>query len=104
MGHQVEMICQDCSARVSVRQGGGVLFEVTRCDKCGAEKNVGNAAVGIEPEDSIYEEDIWPKKIEEVAGTCKCGGQFKIDAPPRCPECGSVNLKQDPDGEVVYYD
>ena len=28
--------------------------------------------------------------VEGLVGGCDCGGSFRYDAPPRCPECGST--------------
>ena len=39
---------------------------------------------------------------EAAAGNCECGGNFRLDAPVRCPKCRSAEIDE---GEVtVYYD
>ena len=35
---------------------------------------------------------------------CECGGAFKDDAPPRCPNCRLANFKHDPEGSSMIYD
>jgi predicted Zn-ribbon and HTH transcriptional regulator len=36
--------------------------------------------------------------IEAVAGNCRCGGKYTLDAPPRCPKCRSKRIDE---GEII---
>jgi predicted Zn-ribbon and HTH transcriptional regulator len=31
--------------------------------------------------------------IESIVGRCSCGGSFGLEAPIRCPSCGSTNVQ-----------
>jgi hypothetical protein len=43
-------------------------------------------------------------EVETKAGTCKCGGKYKMNAPPRCPKCKCVEYEIDPKGPEIMYD
>jgi hypothetical protein len=42
--------------------------------------------------------------VEEIVGSCQCGGSYRFDAPPRCPKCRSTELDDDPSGAHILYD
>lgn len=44
--------------------------------------------------------------VEATLEPCTCGGNFRYDAPPRCPTCRSTREQwdADPSGGTVHYD
>ena len=106
MGQQYGAICNNCGEKFTARDGGGMNFYLLHCDLCGKEKRVGL--------DEIRNLKLEGKKLsskqkaEYIAGECYCEGdekgQYKIDAPIRCPNCGSKDYKRDPSEPVAFYD
>ena len=124
MGHTRKAKCLNCGKKFSIQHGGGFHFHRLRCDTCGESKSVGfdqidelhsryikglpgpyciagsehdaeiQGCASIEP---ISEAD-YKTGVEALAGNCNCGGQFRFDAPLRCPECKSTNIKE---GEIT---
>jgi hypothetical protein len=128
MGSQFTAICKKCGHRFEANVGGGFSFHLLHCDECGRNKSIGFNEIGEAhlrylkglggpyciatqesdefvqknyPGDSISEED-YHRICEELAGKCKCGGRFKLDAPPRCPKCRSDEFKSSGDGLLLY--
>jgi len=128
MGHRVEAKCLDCGAIFSVDHGGGFFFHLVRCDKCGKTKSIGFDELGelhlrylkglpgaycvatSERDEDVRKhaplepisENEYQSAIRAIAGKCSCGGNYTLDAPPRCPKCRSTRLKE---GEItVMYD
>ena len=99
MGISYRTKCEQCEHRFKVNEGGGFTFFRLHCDKCGRGKYIDHEQVETPlPPD-------WEKISEELADQCRCGGQFLIDAPPRCPKCKSSELVEDPENpDVIYYD
>ena len=129
MGHSYTTKCKKCDHKFTVNSGGGFMFHQLRCDKCGAEKDMSFDDIGEPnlrykkglpgpysiatnesdkhirenyPGEPLTEKD-YHKIVEEMAGACKCGGSFKFDAKPRCPECGSDSY-EDTGEDLVMYD
>jgi ABC-type ATPase with predicted acetyltransferase domain len=42
--------------------------------------------------------------VEKYAGKCTCGGSFKVNAPPRCPQCKSSDVLLDIAVNGVHYE
>ncbi len=130
MGQQDQVICNNCGHHFDVSEGGGFFFHLLHCDQCGAEKGISFDEIGDPhlrylkdlsgpycvassdqdkyirenyPGESLSEKD-YHRIVEELAGECDCGGSFKLNEKPRCPECNSTSYKEDPEGEIVYYD
>jgi len=130
MGVQFTGICTDCGTRFAVNEGGGFFFHLLHCDNCGHEKTVGFGELGetharylkglsgpysiatAELEERMkacckgdpLTQDVYHVEVEKHAGVCACGGQYRLDAPPRCPHCASTNYSADPKGIQVMYD
>ena len=128
MGHQVRAKCLDCGRTFKVDHGGGFSFHLLRCDTCGKTKSMAFDALGElharylkglpgpysiatagqdedigehAPVQPISEAECY-KGIEKVGGRCRCGGSYRLDAPPRCPKCRSTRVEE---GEItVMYD
>jgi predicted Zn-ribbon and HTH transcriptional regulator len=128
MGRKIEAKCLDCGYEFTVNEGGGFVFHLLHCDKCGAEKSISFEELGdlhlrylkglkgtysiatldfdnyvkenvdIEP---ISEEEYF-KEVETFAGKCDCGGSFKFNAPFRCPKCHSTNIEKG--DTILMYD
>jgi predicted nucleic-acid-binding Zn-ribbon protein len=128
MGQHIETKCLDCGKAFTVGHGGGFSFHLVRCDKCGNAKHIGFDELGElhlrflkgspRPYSSLsheYDENVqklaevepisedeYHSGIEAFAGKCECGGNFTLDAPPRCPDCRSTRLEE---GEItLMYD
>ena len=128
MGHRVEAKCLDCGEVFTVDHGGGFLFHLVRCDKCGKTKSIRFDQLGelhlrylkelkgpysivtsehdeyvqkhapIEP---ISEQEYY-EGIEAFAGECECGGKSSLNALPRCPKCHSTRIEE---GDItIMYD
>lgn len=130
MGYSFTAVCDRCGERFTVSQGGGFVSELLHCKKCGRGKGVQHAALGdifkgfikglgtcyamatMERDQHIcdtYDGPVVSEKefhaaVEKTAGTCGCGGQFKLNAKPRCPKCRSTKFREDPDGDSSFYD
>ncbi len=89
MGQRYDVICE-CGHRFNISVGGGFVFDLLYCDRCGAEK-----VVKLEGRDG---------EAKPFDPKCKCGGQFSEDAMPRCPECGSRKYQEAPNSKMVLYD
>ncbi len=89
MGCAVEATCRKCGTKFKFCDGGGFLFERVRCAECGEDKAVLYAELkkqGLSPQNHA--------EIESFAGKCACGGNFRVNAAPRCPKCRSSELKR----------
>ncbi len=130
MGIAISVICKRCGSRYSASFGGGFVFHLLRCDACGREKSIafhelgdlhlrylkgldGPYCVATSEHDRLVREnypgeplgeDEYFRAVEEFAGGCGCGGRFRMNAKPRCPECGSAEFDEDPEGPVCCYD
>ena len=130
MGQRYSATCNDCGNKFLVGEGGGFFFHLLKCDKCGEDKSIsfdelgdvhcrylkglsGSYCVATSEHDKHVQENYpgeplteeeYHKEVENIARKCKCGGQYKLKAPSRCPKCKSTNIVQDPDGELIFYD
>ena len=91
MGRGYDVICSNCETSFTVSEGPGMSAMPFRCDRCGNEWwwNFGPGG---------------PMDKEANPPPCECGGTFTTDAPPRCPECGSLEWERDPAGMEIMYD
>lgn len=104
--------------RFVAREGGGFLFHLLHCDRCGKEKIVlfgdlgdihlrclrsldPSVASSISSFSSVTEEidslspigeDEYLTTVEQYAGYCGCGGRFLFEAAIKCPQCGSKDF------------
>jgi len=128
MGKRVRAKCLKCGERFEFDDGGGFLFHLLRCDRCGKTKSIGfddipelharyikglpgpYSVVSAEHDRRIQQdptirpisEEEYRKGVEEFAGLCSCKGRFRFDAPPRCPKCRSTDVER---GQTtMYYD
>jgi hypothetical protein len=130
MGQRYGAICEQCGHKFTVDEGGGFVFHLLHWDECGKSQSISFEKVGEphlrylkglpgpyciatrEGDKDIREnypgeplpEAEYHVIVENLAGKCKCGGQFTFDASPRCPKCKSIRLREDPDVPVVNYD
>ena len=130
MGRSFEAVCNVCGARFKVSDGGGFLFHLLHCDRCGKGRSIEFDELGeihfryikglpdpygtISKErykcilenlggEPLSERDYYIA-VEKYAGQCRCGGSFKFDAPARCPRCKSKSFQECEDGEIIMYD
>lgn len=130
MGSRFEVTCDGRDHQFMVDEGGGFLFHLLHCDACGHEKLVSFADLGdlharylkglpgpycvaSEASDEWIKqhhpgpplsEKEYESEVERIAARCTCGGQYRFDAPPRCPKCRSAGLTQNPGGQFILYD
>ena len=104
MGYAYRARCKKCGHKFMVHDGPGFHFVVLRCDKCGREKTVERIKIleFIEKHKKDREKFTEITAAEKIAGKCKCGGHFKVDAPPRCPKCGSTDLEDTGEVSMLY--
>jgi len=66
------------------------------CDGCGRERWVNYTDLDLNWRDAVH--------VEKYAGKCACGGNFKVNVPPRCPQCKSSDLLLDIAVNGVHYE
>jgi hypothetical protein len=116
MGYHVEAKCRSCGDCFIVECEGGMFYHLVRCDSCGKVKRIAFVELGIlhlrylkgipkpyavskkERDVPPLSEDDYYDAIEATAGTCRCGGNFCLDAPLRCPSCGSEEIEE---GKII---
>ena len=128
MGHGYVAKCKKCGFEFRVDEGGGFFFHMLRCSICGKEKSINFDEIGEPhlqyikrlsvpycvvsggqdkniqdnyPGDPITEEE-YNSIVEKITGKCKCGGQYKFDAPPRCPKCKSTEMEDTGEIKICY--
>ena len=90
MGHGYDAICKGCGTKFEVNEGSGMIAMPFHCDRCGKEW--------------WWQFGPGGPTGEANPPRCECGGTFTMDAPPRCPNCRSLELERDPDGTSKIYD
>lgn len=107
MGESYTVRCKDCNKTFEVSIGGGFFFHLLHCDRCGRERSISlieaDKKIKKENKNLSIQDKKYDELIEEYAGTCKCGGSFKFEAPPRCPRCRSEEYEQI-GGTITLYD
>jgi hypothetical protein len=116
MGYQVEARCGSCGSSFTAECEGGMFYHLVRCDACGKIRHIAFAELGLlhlrylkgmprpygvkieEREIEPISEDEYYSAVEATAGTCVCGGNYCLDAPLRCPACGSERIEE---GKIV---
>lgn len=107
MGYQFEATCSSCSHRFTVREGGGEMFDLLHCDRCGRDRSVDYAKVGDARQAELQGPAAWQvhrQALEEHAGRGRCGGHSRVGVLARCPKCRSTDLREDPEGHSMLYD
>ncbi len=120
MGARVKAECRHCYTQFAFDSGGGMRFYELHCDTCGNTKRIGFSKIPdiekryydfLNEMRAKYEDDkiqvttedkkvlrdsenLYYSEIENYAGQCKCGGYFKKNAKPRCPNCKSSKIKK----------
>ena len=121
MDNTREVLCNDCGHAFSMSNGGGVNFHLLRCNKCGETKSIlfdeiadlhfryikgltGPYSIATSERDAWIREHYdgepvsemeYYRSIEGFAGLCACKGEYRMDAPVRCPKCRSINIEED---------
>lgn len=91
MGYGYDAICKACETKFEVNEGSGMNAVPFHCERCGKEWWW---EFGLGGQDGK----------EAKPPPCDCGGTFSVDAPARCPKCGSPDFERDPDGMSMIYD
>ena len=102
-------ICNECDHKFAIRIGPTDLAWFLHCEKCGAERSIQRdiaeeiteSKLTDEDWESILNQELTQEEraaieksnavIENKAGQRSCGGRYTLNAPPRCPRCGSVD-------------
>ncbi len=118
MGMTYQAKCNACGSEFPVDDGGGFSFHMLRCDTCGATKSIGfdklgdlhlrylkglsgpycvasadhDRAVRENFESEPIGREQYHAAVEKKFRRCKCGGRYRFDAPPRCPDCRSTDI------------
>jgi hypothetical protein len=66
------------------------------CDGCGRERWANYKDLDLNWRDAI--------DVEKYAGKCACSGSFKVNAPPRCPQCKSSDVLLDIAVNGLHYE
>lgn len=130
MGSQYGAICASCRHKFTVSEGGGFRFHLLHCDRCGRDKSIGFEELGEahlkylkglpgpyamataahdKEVQSTYEGEPLSRKayesyVEELASLCTCGGHYRFEAAPRCPQCRSSQFEVDPEAFDIMVD
>ena len=130
MGTQTEHRCQACGTSFEIQEGGGFFFDLLHCDRCGRGRAIGHDEMGdihlgyvkgldgpysivrAESDERIRQEypgaalteSEYRTEVEQLAGSCDCGGSFRYDAPSRCPGCGSTREQWSDASRMIIYD
>jgi Zn finger protein HypA/HybF involved in hydrogenase expression len=130
MGQTVQAKCRECRKVFYVDYGGGFYYHLVHCEKCGEKKQIGFVELGelhlrylkglsmpfciasTEHDQYVREhvqvepitEDEYHKGVESIAGTCGCGGNYSLNAPPRCPKCHSTQFYETGRGDIIWND
>jgi len=129
LGNKHTVKCRNCGYDFMVSEGGGFIFHLLHCDRCGKDKSISFAEIGEAhlkylkgmagpyciatmahdkdvqdnyPGEAITEQE-YHQIVEELLGECKCGGHYRFTGKPRCPKCKSEDL-EDIEGTVMFYD
>jgi len=128
MGMQIVAKCHDCGEKFTADDGGGFIFHLVRCDKCGKTRSISHDELGElhvryvkglhipfsiatskadkkiqkHPTIDVISEAEYNKGIEAFAGKCGCRGKFKLNAPIRCSKCHSKRIKKG--DTILLYD
>ena len=123
MGIEFEAKCKKCIHKFEFINGGGMMFHSLFCDNCGEYRSLwfrdiedlhmryckwlgtpysmeDMRAVNAYPGDPLPEEEYYIL-IEETISECECGGKYRFDSLPKCPNCGSVDFEK---SDVVLVD
>jgi hypothetical protein len=132
VGNAAGYICRACGTKFVVRHGGGFFFDMLYCDRCGRAQSVGHQELGdihlrfvkglktpyavarAEMDRRIQRDypgeplsrDDYHVAAESTLDPCPCGGRFRYDASPRCPNCRSSHemWDRDPSAGSMFYD
>lgn len=95
MGMHMNGICLECGHHFDFRSGGGFVFDLVRCEQCGAEECVSIKVISKLIDDHDF------KDKNGILGACKCGGKYTLGAPVRCPKCRSTHIESS-EGLMLY--
>lgn len=107
MGRKFMARCKKCGEKFMVREGGGRNFYLLHCDTCGQEKEISQRELDENISLTNNKELSYDEKVENYAGKCKDGGQYKINAKARCPKCKSDEYgyaEKNGQVEIEFYD
>jgi hypothetical protein len=89
--------CNSCGCVFRLSTGGTMLAYELRCTVCGKAILVMRKRRSSPGDDEIA-------YAEKTARKCSCGGEFKYDAPARCPKCRSIDIGTIENGNVLFSD
>lgn len=98
MGTILTVTCQHCGSSSEQIDGPVMMGFNPRCNRCGKTTFVSLEALCRDdpPDLDPASEAAWrlrEERLTKVAGPCRCGGRYEEDAPLRCLECRSTDLR-----------
>lgn len=130
MGTRTQHQCRSCGTSFEVEEGGGFVFDILHCDRCGDARRVGHEEMGdihlryVKGLDVPYaivraasdariregypgaplSEPEYETAVQASVDACGCGGSYRYDAPARCPGCGATRERWTESEWIVDYD
>lgn len=105
MGEMYDVICNECETEFEVSEGSGMNAMPLHCTECG---KVWLWEFGDDPVPWFIDTDDGDFIVTNAQGPnpppCECGGTFRGDASPKCPQCRSTDFRRDPFGQMTIYD
>jgi len=103
MGKLYQYQCNSCKHEFEFTQGPIMAGHVAHCEDCGQEKLLAPDELPVELSgyhsfDYKWESELTekePKLTTAATGLCSCGGNYSLQARPRCPKCRSDDINQD---------
>jgi hypothetical protein len=103
MGSMLNVICSACGHQAQQIDGAIMSGFNPRCTKCGRTRFVSISDLFDDQEQGSGRADFdsLESRVPIVAGKCRCGGQFTLDAPFRCRKCRSTDVVTEDTGLMV---
>jgi len=92
--------CINCGYKFRLSIGGTMRAYELRCNICGKSILVMRKVSG--GRSCLEDNEI--ANAEKTARKCSCGGDFKYDAPARCPKCRSTDIETIENGNMLFSD
>ena len=84
--------CENCGTEFKAKliHNGFNESAYTYCDKCGITGFIDGWRTDIPESAELKAHGKITEKTQSLLAPCKCGGTFRCDSSPRCPNCQSV--------------
>ena len=90
MHHSTSGTCEHCAATFAydLFHCGFSELAYAYCDRCGQTALLDGWSPMVPPEARATWHQAISPGLEPLLAPCPCGGRFRADAAPRCPNCG----------------